>query len=714
MPQYHIWTVGCQVNTADSAKLAAGLRRLGMDPTDQPQDADLVVLNTCAVRQHAEDKAQAKLGSLKHLKQRNPNLRIAVMGCMVGPHTARGDDPITKRFSFVDTWAQPQRFDQVVNLLDLPGMTDLPEVEDDGGEFWPAGWTDVFPDSTQPTAYVPVIEGCDKFCTYCIVPLRRGRERSRPIDEIAREIEAHTQRGVREVTLLGQTVEAYGKDQPPVDPTTEHADLSDLMRAIHDLPKLQRIRQLTSYPPDMTDRILEGMRDLPKVCEAFSLPVQAGSDDVLTNMRRGYSVAQFRERVDKVRQLWPEVSISTDVIVGFPGESERDFQDTYDLLEELRFDKVHVAAYSPRTGTFAQKNQPDDVPRDTKMERLHRVEELQRDISFEINNRYLLRDVEVLLESTKPSDRDGFERHTGRTRTMKLVHFDAPIGDHQPGDMLTVAVTRVGAWSLQGEPALANSHAADSRDPVLEAPAARHPTVAVLVVIFTVIDGSLHVLLIERSAPPAEGQWAIPGGAILHGESMDEAAVRKLEQETGVTDVFLEQLYTFSDLDPSPEGGSIGVAWFALVENQAVRLAIRPAWQPKWWSLDDLPPLAFDNEAVIEVARERLINKLEYTDAAYSLLPPRFTMRELQEVYEAILGRPARQAKLPPTPALKRFHPGHARKASRRSAPTRTALRLREPRRPKTSRQRLTAPDRSYLTTTYLICKNCAYWIVSK
>ena len=448
MPQYHIWTVGCQVNTADSAKLAAGLRRLGMEPTDQPRDADLIVLNTCAVRQHAEDKAQAKLGSLKHLKRANPDLRIAVMGCMVGPHTARGDDPITRRFSFVDTWAQPQRVDQIVNLLDLPERSAAPSVEDDGGEFWP----EIFPNTTQPTAFVPVIEGCDKFCTYCIVPLRRGRERSRPIDEIVREITAHTQRGVREVTLLGQTVEAYGKDQPPVAAGTEHADLSDLMRAIHDLPELVRIRQLTSYPPDMTDRILEGMAELPKVCEAFSLPVQAGSDDVLANMRRGYSVAQFRDRVEKVRSLWPDVSISTDVIVVFPGESEADFQDTYDLLAELRFDKVHVAAYSPRSGTYAERRQPDDVPHELKMERLHRVEELQREISFQINNRYLLQDVEVLLESTKSSDRDGFERHTGRTRTMKLVHFDAELGAYQPGDLLDVTVTRVGAWSLQGQP----------------------------------------------------------------------------------------------------------------------------------------------------------------------------------------------------------------------------------------------------------------------
>ncbi len=446
MSQYHIWTVGCQVNSADSAKLAAGLRRLGMEPTDEPRDADLIVLNTCAVRQHAEDKAQAKLGSLKHLKRANPALRIAVMGCMVGPHTARGDDPLTTRFPFVDTWAQPQRFDQVVGPLDLPG---LPEPDDDGGEFWPQ----IFPQETQPTAFVPIIEGCDKFCTYCIVPLRRGRERSRPIDEIAREVAAHTQRGVREVTLLGQTVEAYGKDQPPLDGTTEHADLSDLMRTIHDLPDLYRIRQLTSYPPDMTDRILEGMAALPKVCEAFSLPVQAGSDDVLTNMRRGYSVAQFRDRVEKVRSLWRDVSISTDVIVGFPGETESDFQQTYDLLEEMRFDKVHVAAYSPRSGTYAQRRQPDDVPREVKMERLHRVEALQREIAFQINNRYLLTDVDVLLESTKPSEINGLERHTGRTRTMKLVHFDAPTGKYAAGDMLTVSVTRMGAWSLQGQPA---------------------------------------------------------------------------------------------------------------------------------------------------------------------------------------------------------------------------------------------------------------------
>ncbi len=187
--------------------------------------------------------------------------------------------------------------------------------------------------------------------------------------------------------------------------------------------------------------------------------------------------------------------------------------------------------------------------------------------------------------------------------------------------------------------AVSPSNIDPSINPGIEASAVRWPTVAALVVIFTVVDGSLQVLLIERSASPAEGQWAIPGGALRHDETLEQAAVRKLAEETGVTDVFLEQLYTFDDLDPSSADGSVGVAWFALVDPSRVRLAQRTAWRPAWWDLDAMPPLAFDNERVIDVARTRLINKLQYTDAAYSLLPARFTMRQLQQVYEAILGR---------------------------------------------------------------------------
>jgi tRNA-2-methylthio-N6-dimethylallyladenosine synthase len=452
MNTYHIWTVGCQVNVADSGKLAAGLHRLGWSPTDRPDDADFIVVNTCAVRQNAEDRAAAKLSAMAYLKRDNPNLKIAVMGCMVGPRT----EHLQQQFPYVDVFAQPQHFDDVISVLDLPQPT-----SDLGGEFWP----DVFPDSDShdaaPTTFVPIVEGCNKFCTYCIVPFRRGRERSRPIDEIAREVRAHTDRGIREVTLLGQTVEAYGKDQPPVDSDTTHADLYDLMAAIHDTPNLHRIRALTSYPPDMTDRILEGMATLPKVCESFSLPVQSGDDEILARMRRGYTVDQFVERVRKVRSLMPNVGISTDIIVGSPGETDAHSQNTLDLLTTLRFDKVHVATYSVRPGTYAARHQPDDVPAETKSERLHAIEELQRLIGFEKNHALFGQTVEVLVESRKPTDSPNSERLTGRTRTNKLVHFNAPIdtaptaaiptGAIPTGALVDVKIAASGAWALQGE-----------------------------------------------------------------------------------------------------------------------------------------------------------------------------------------------------------------------------------------------------------------------
>ena len=253
------------------------------------------------------------------------------------------------------------------------------------------------------------------------------------------------------MTLLGQTVEAYGKDQPAVVAGTEHADLFDLMQAIHDIEGLSRIRQLTSYPPDMTDRILEGMAALPKVCESFSLPVQAGDDATLAAMRRGYTVSEFVSRVEKIRQLMPEVGISTDVIVGFPGETEAQFQNTLRLLEELRFDKVHVAAYSTRAGTFAAKRQPDDVPQAVKMERLHAIEAMQKAIAFAINHELWGRTLPVLVEGMKPGREAGVEQVTGRTRTAKLVHFDAASGAHGMGDLVDVRITHTHPWSLRGE-----------------------------------------------------------------------------------------------------------------------------------------------------------------------------------------------------------------------------------------------------------------------
>ncbi|MFN8556187.1 MAG: tRNA (N6-isopentenyl adenosine(37)-C2)-methylthiotransferase MiaB [Dehalococcoidia bacterium] len=424
MPRYHIWTVGCQMNVADSAKLGAGLDRLGYEAVEDEAQADVVIINTCAVRQSAEERAISKLGRLRRVKLRRPEMTIAMTGCMVGMRTT----DLEKRFPFVDVFARPQRFDDILIALGA-------DAGDLGGEFWPES----VGEPQGPTAYVPVIEGCDKFCTYCIVPYRRGRERSRSIDEVAHEVATLVRRGVREVTLLGQTVEAYGHDLP------ERPDLGDLMRAIHDLPGLERIRFLTSYPPDMTDRIVAAVAELPKVCEWFSLPVQSGHDDVLTNMRRGYTVAHFLNRVEKVRSLMPAAGITTDVIVGYPGESDEHFQATYDLLERVRFDKVHVAAYSPRPGTIAWRQTVDDVPAEVKRERLHAVERLQERIAGEINATLLDSAPAVLVEGH--GEKDG--RAFGRTRTGKLVHFE---GHAHPGDLVEVRITHTGPWSLTGQP----------------------------------------------------------------------------------------------------------------------------------------------------------------------------------------------------------------------------------------------------------------------
>ena len=413
------------MNEADSAKLAAGLARLGYREASRPEEADLAVVNTCVVRQKAEDRAISYLGYLRHLKERkNPGLRIAVMGCLVGPRV----DDLRARLPFVDIWARPQDFDAILREL-------VPE-SDLGGEFWP----ETFPEPRGPTAYVPVIHGCDKFCTYCIVPYRRGRERSRPMAQVQREVRYLCSRGVREVTLLGQTVEAYGHDLP------ERPDLGDLMAAIHDTPGLERIRFLTSYPRDMTERIVRRVAELPKVCEYFNVPVQSGDDAVLARMRRGYTVAEYLEKIDLIRGLVPGAAITTDVIVGFCGETEEEFQHTLELLAQVRFDKVHVAAYSPRPGTIAWRRLEDDVPHHEKMRRLHAVEELQEGIARQLNQALVGTVQEVLVEG----ERGG--KLYGRTRSNKLVHFP---GRARPGELVPVRIQGASPWSLQGELATA-------------------------------------------------------------------------------------------------------------------------------------------------------------------------------------------------------------------------------------------------------------------
>ncbi|MFN0147675.1 MAG: tRNA (N6-isopentenyl adenosine(37)-C2)-methylthiotransferase MiaB [Dehalococcoidia bacterium] len=420
--RYYLWTVGCQMNRADSDKLAAGFDRIGLKATDRAERADIVVINTCSVRQHAEDRAYSKLGRMRELKLDRPELKLAVMGCMVGLKT----DDLQKRYPFVDVFARPQQFDGIMELVEGP-------AEDLGGEFWPG--TYAIPEG--PAAFVPVVHGCNKFCTYCIVPYRRGREKSRPLAEILRETAHLAAHGVREVTLLGQTVEAYGHDLPG------QPDLGDLMRELSAIPQLQRIRFLTSYPRDMTARILEAVAALPKVMECFSLPVQAGSDSVLESMRRGYTVDEYRAKVREVRALMPDAGITTDIIVGYPGETAADFARTCELLEELRFDKVHVAAYSPRPGTIAFRTMPDDVPAGVKAERLHRVEEIEGAISLDINSAYAGTTQQVLIEGVRGT------QPFGRTRTGKLVHLDVPA---RVGSLVDVLIEHAGPFSLRGQP----------------------------------------------------------------------------------------------------------------------------------------------------------------------------------------------------------------------------------------------------------------------
>jgi tRNA-2-methylthio-N6-dimethylallyladenosine synthase len=425
--RYHIWTEGCQMNEADSDMLAAGLAKLGWQETAKPADADLAVVNTCVVRQKAEDRAASYLGHLRGIQEKRNGaapLRIAVMGCMVGPRT----DDLRTRFPYVDVWARPQSFDVILRHL-------VPD-SDLGGEFWP----DTFPKPKGPSAFVPVIHGCNKFCTYCVVPYRRGRERSRPIDDVAREVASHCSHGVREVTLLGQTVEAYGKD------LENKPDLADLFAAIHDTHGLQRIRFLTSYPRDMTERIVRAVADLPKVCEHFNIPVQAADNDLLARMRRGYTIEEYVDWVHRIRDTVSDASLSTDVIVGFCGETEAQFQRALDLLDGIRFDKVHVAAYSPRPGTVAWRHQEDDVPHDEKMRRLHAVEALQERIATEINEALVGTTHEVLLESEKGGVL------TGRTRDNKLVHWPRPSEPARAalGDLVHVRITRSSPWALRG------------------------------------------------------------------------------------------------------------------------------------------------------------------------------------------------------------------------------------------------------------------------
>lgn len=421
MNRFHIWTIGCQMNRADSERLASALTQLGLREASSAVEADVVVLNSCVVRQHAEDKVVGMLTSLKPLKGRHPDRILALMGCMVGPRT----EELRGRFPYVDVFMRPQQFEPL-----LTELGDRLGVDVDGCV------KHLAPQRPGVTTYIPIIHGCDKFCTFCIIPYRRGRQRSRPLDEVVLEARMLVQRGAREITLLGQTVDAYGYDLPG------SPDLADLLYAVHEVEGLLRLRILTSHPSDMSDRIIRAVAELPKVCPWINLPVQAGDDTVLANMRRGYTSADYRRLVEKIRSIIPGVAISTDVIVGFPGETEERFQRTVEVINEIRFDKVHGAAYSTRPGTIAARKMEDDVPAEEKRRRLRVIEELQEQIATQINATYEGKVVEVLVDGNEKG------KWRGRTVTDKLAFFEHPDALH--GRLVDLRVEHTSPWALRG------------------------------------------------------------------------------------------------------------------------------------------------------------------------------------------------------------------------------------------------------------------------
>ncbi|MEC7870816.1 MAG: MiaB/RimO family radical SAM methylthiotransferase, partial [Chloroflexota bacterium] len=327
---YHIWTVGCQMNVADSQRVDVGLNRLGLVKENNIENANIIVLNTCVVRQSAEDTATGLLGKLLKFKN-NSKRYICVTGCMVESNTKN----LSQRFPQVDLWAKPQETSKIIeNIAEYLDLSSEGCVEN------------LIPKKSNYTEFVPIVQGCDKFCTFCVIPYRRGREISRTIDEIIFEIETLANNGTLEITLLGQNVDSYGHDLNP------KVDLSDLLIEVEKIPMIKRIRFLTSHPNDMSIKLLETIGSLDKVCESVNLPFQSGSDRILANMRRGYTRDQYLSKIDQIKVMLPNSTITTDLIVGFPGEKEEDFEDSIDILKKVRFDKVHVAAYSERKGTF--------------------------------------------------------------------------------------------------------------------------------------------------------------------------------------------------------------------------------------------------------------------------------------------------------------------------------------------------------------------------
>jgi len=424
------------MNVADARRMASVLEQLGYHPTSRAEEADIIVMVTCVVRQSAEDKAVGRLHSLRPLKKKNPNLVIHLMGCLVG---TGNNQALQERFPYVDVFSAPSDFKPLVSFLLQREGRHL-EEDEVASRFAMLDGEMPLPSTDRNhlvSTYISIMNGCSHACAYCIIPYRRGAEVSRLPQDILAEARSLAQQGVKEVTLLGQIVDRYGKDLPGT-PT-----LAGLLRQLHDIKGLERIRFLTSHPNWMTDELMAVVAELPRVMPHIEVPVQAGDDEVLKNMRRGYTASQYYSLVERLRQTIPGVSIATDIIVGFPGETEAQFQNTYNLLAELKMDVVHLARYSPRQGTLSARTMPDDVPDDEKWRRFRLLEDLQKSIAVEINAAYQGRMVPVLFEDVRKG------RWLGRTPTNKLVFVE---DDHDLlGKVIPVEIVATSPWSMQAK-----------------------------------------------------------------------------------------------------------------------------------------------------------------------------------------------------------------------------------------------------------------------
>lgn len=424
------------MNDADSMRVASSLEKLGYHNTDKPADADVIILNTCVVRQSAEDKAVGRLSSLKPLKTKNPDLVINLMGCLVG---VKDNPKLKKRFPFVDVFSPPSDPAPLIkHLLEKEGKSH--ELDETLTRFAYMDGDLIIPDTDQGnlvSSFVPVVLGCSHACTYCIIPYRRGIEKSREPQEILSEANALVAQGVKEITLLGQIVDRYGLDQ------TGYPTLAGMLRRLHAIEGLERIRFLTSHPNYMTDELLGVVAEYPKVMPHIEVPIQAGNDQVLENMHRGYTNQQYRELVARIRDRISGVSIATDIIVGFPGETEEQFQDTYDLLADLKLDVAHLARYSPRSGTVSARRMEDNVPDEEKWRRFRLLEDLQESIVAAIHTSYQNQTVPVLFEEKSKKG-----RWRGRTETNKLVFVESQ--DELRGKLLPVQIDWTGPWSMLG------------------------------------------------------------------------------------------------------------------------------------------------------------------------------------------------------------------------------------------------------------------------